>query len=201
MGKRKYILFFLIGLLVWGSGNSPISTVEAKLKYNHEKYKRSSTYKTYVFKSYEKGKKAKIVTHRYMLKGPYKGMWRINNENLYFEEGSDSTSVYSTAVYKHKTGERIMSSQILPRNLKKGAKGYMGDAAYYDRHKYKVLSTNTTVRTPAKTFKHVLKIWISTPDLSMQSIDYYAKGYGIIKSEDINEGEITKAFELVALKK
>lgn len=81
MGKRKYILFFLIGLLIWGSGNSPISTVEAKVKYNHEKYKRSSTYKTYVFKSYEKGKKAKIVTYRYMLKGPYKDMWRINNEN------------------------------------------------------------------------------------------------------------------------
>lgn len=201
MGKRKYILFFLIGLLIWGSGNSPISTVEAKVKYNHEKYKRSNTYKTYVFKSYEKGKKAKIVTHRYMLKGSYKGMWRINNENLYFEEGSNSTGVYSTAVYKHKTGERIMSSQILPRNLKKGAKGYMGDAAYYDRHKYKVLSTNTTVRTPAKTFKHVLKIWISTPDLSMQSIDYYAKGYSIIKSEDISEGEITKSSELVALKK
>lgn len=62
--------------------------------------------------------------------------------------------------------------------------------------KYKVLSTNATVKINKKIYKNVVKVWYKG-----NTIGYYAKNRGLIKEEMLDEGEFKPSVMLTKVKK
>lgn len=172
--------------------------VNAKVK--HSPYERSTTYKTYSYKNYTvKGKLYDKSSFQYITKGRLKGLWKFVGEQAYESYDFYSDGLYVTYGTENEINSgNVRSERLLPGRIKKGAKGILND----DRSgvtRYKILSTSSTVKTPVKTYKNAIKMWLKNG--SYQTIVYYVKYRGCVKEQTLYEGEYKTTSILYKIKK
>lgn len=193
----KYLVSFLsaIILLVFSFSGIQASAVPSKSLIPSNLY--DYTYKYYSMN----GKIVDTETKKYLRTGPKRGYWKVVGKDVY--------SLYSYNDFNDKavwefiltskeflTTGGIFADLFVPGNLKKGNKGTITDMPPAGTIKYKVLSTNATVKINKKIYKNVVKVWYKG-----NTIGYYAKNRGLIKEEMLDEGEFKPLVMLTKVKK
>lgn len=189
-------------MIVAGTAALLFSSTTASAAMSTKAYQPSKSYSHYVFKEFDKkGKQTHIWNEKLVKSGAMKGTWQdLSQGDVYTSYDYHKTYGLTAAggtKYNFQNGS-IRFWDLLPATVKKGQTGHL-EGSDFSQNPYKILSTNAKVKTLNGTYKKAIKIWVK--QYGENTISYYVKNRGKVKTQTLYQGEYKTTYVLYKVKK
>ncbi|WP_397539182.1 hypothetical protein [Rummeliibacillus pycnus] len=199
----KKLIQYLIALLFTLNLFSILDGASAKEKLKPSDYRLNTAY-TYVYDS-SSDKIKMIFRNKVGNDYHWKSYVKLEDEKKYEYVDIDTCERATSSIYGDCTivGDKQYHTPFLKKTIKNGYtwKVKLPDDIKNTVNTQTITDTNATVKTKARTFKHV--VIVKSTNKYAVSYLYFAKGHGAIKikSKNKNEKQFHTTFELIQLTK
>lgn len=179
-----------------------LPTTTASAAISTKAYQPSTNYSQYFYKEYDKkGNQLHIWRDKLVKTGPMKGAWQDLTQGDVYTDYSYDKKYGLTAAGGSKHNFEYGSFKfwdLLPPTVRKNQTGKL-QGSDFSENPYKILSTKSTVKTQNGTYKNAIKIWEKR--YGENTISYYVKNRGKVKTQTLYQGEYKTTYVLYKIKK